>query len=101
MEEYKDAVELIDQSLKIYDPRGISGRARLIAMKAEAYYKLDTLDACITSAKEALTLAQAVGLHKIVARILKLHTELQQSRWKEEASVTQLGLMLSNSIETA
>ncbi len=92
--EYREAIELIDQSLKIYDPRGVSGRARLIAMKAEAYLKIGSLDACINNAKEALTLAQTVGLHKIVDRVMKLHAELQQSRWKEEASITQLGQML-------
>ena len=97
--EYKDAIELIDQSLQIYGPTGVSGRARLIAMKAEAQYQMGMLDACIVSAKEGLSLAQAVGLHKIVARILNLHTELHQSRWKEEAGVTQLGLMLSDTIE--
>ena len=43
LEEYSDAIELIDQGLKSYDPTGISGRARLIAMKAEAYYKMGTL----------------------------------------------------------
>jgi len=92
--EYREAIKLIDQSLKVYDPRGVSGRARLIAMKAEAYLKIGSLDACINNAKEALTLAQTVGLHKIVDRVMKLHAELQQSRWKEEASITQLGQML-------
>ena len=92
--EYRKAIELIDQSLKIYDPRGVSGRARLIAMKAEAYFKIGSLDASINNAKEALTLAQTVGLHKIVDRIIKLHAELQQSRWREEASISQLGHML-------
>lgn len=97
--EYKEAIELIDQSLRIYGPTGVSGRTRLIAMKAEAHYKMGTLDACIASATEAFTLAQAVGLKKIVARLLQLHAELQQSRWKEEGGVTQLGLMLSSTIE--
>jgi tetratricopeptide (TPR) repeat protein len=95
--EYKNAIELINQSLKSYDPRGVSGRARLVAMKAEAHFKMGSLDACIDSAKEALTLAQAVGLNKIVARVLKLHAELQQSQWKKEASIAQLGIMLSDS----
>jgi transcriptional regulator with XRE-family HTH domain len=94
LEEYKDAIESIDQSLKSYYPTGISGRARLIAMKAEAQYKMGTLDACVSSAQEALTLAQAVGSNKIVARVKSLHTDLQQSPWKEEDSIAQLGAML-------
>ena len=97
--EYEEAIESIEQGLKIYGPTGVSGRARLLAMKAEAHYKMGTLDACIASAAEALTLAQAVGLGKIIARIRQLHDELRQSRWKEEASVTQLGLLLSTTIE--
>jgi tetratricopeptide (TPR) repeat protein len=97
--EYEEAIESIEQSLKIYGPTGVSGRARLLAMKAEAHYKMGTLDACITNAAEALTLAQAVGLGKIIARIRHLHDELCQSRWKEETSVTQLGLLLSSTIE--
>lgn len=88
------AIELIDQGLKSYDPTGISGRARLIAMKAEAYYKMGTLDACVSNAKDALILAQAIGLSKIVARIKKLHTDLRQSPWKEESNIAQLEAML-------
>jgi tetratricopeptide (TPR) repeat protein len=94
LEEFKDAIEFIDQSLKSYDPTGISARARLIAMKAEAHYKMGTLDACVSNAKEALILAQAIGLSKIVARIKNLHTDLRQSPWKEESSVVQLEAML-------
>jgi transcriptional regulator with XRE-family HTH domain len=94
LEEYKDAIESIDLSLKSYYPTGISGRARLVAMKAEAQYKMGTLDACVCSAQEALTLAQAVGSDKIVARIKRLHADLQQSPWKEEGSIAQLGAML-------
>ena len=96
LKEYRMAIESIDQSLKNYDPTGVSGRARLIAMKAEAQYKMGVLDACLTSAQEALALAQAVGVSKIVARIKKLHAALEQSRWKEEDGVTQLGFMLTH-----
>ena len=92
--EYKSAVESIDQSLKSYDPTGISGRARLIAMKAEAHYEMGTLDACVSDAQEALILAQAIGSSKIVIRIKNLHTHLQQSPWKEDNSLVQLGTML-------
>jgi len=60
-------------------------------MRAEAYLKMGSLDACIDNAKEALILAQTVGLHKIVDRVMKLHAELQQSRWKEEASIIHSG----------
>ncbi|HEX6478750.1 MAG TPA: hypothetical protein VF043_07885 [Ktedonobacteraceae bacterium] len=92
--EYKDAIELIDQSLKNYDPTGISGRACLIAMKAEAHYKMGTLDAWVSNVKEALILAQAIGLSKIVARVRRLHTDLRQSPWKEESGIAQLEAML-------
>lgn len=94
LKNFKGAIELIDQSLKTYEPTGIKGRARLIALKAEAYYELDTLDACIESAEEALTLAQSVGSNKIIARIEKLHANLEQSRWKQENAVAQLKTIL-------
>jgi len=99
LKDFKGAIDLIDQSLKTYDPTGIKGRARLTALKAEAYYELDILDTCIESATEALTLAQSVGSNKIVARIEKLHANLEQSRWKQESTVAQLKTILYSTKE--
>jgi hypothetical protein len=92
--EYRDAIEILGQSIKSYHPTGISGRARLIAMKAEAYFRLDELEASIVSAKDALFLARSAGSSKIIDRIKKLHMELQQSTWKDESSIAQLGTLL-------
>ncbi|HEU5380508.1 MAG TPA: helix-turn-helix transcriptional regulator [Ktedonobacteraceae bacterium] len=94
LRDFKTAIDLINQSLKTYYPTGIKGRARLTALKAEAYYSLGVIDASILSAKEALTLAQSVGSNKIIVRIKNLYTELQQSKWKEENDVAHLGTML-------
>lgn len=92
--DFKIAIELIDQGLKTYHPTGISGRARLTALKAEAYFELGMPDSCVESAEEALTLAQSVGSNKVIARIEKLHADLKQSEWKEEQETTQLSTML-------
>jgi tetratricopeptide (TPR) repeat protein len=92
--EYRHSIEFLDQSIKSYSPTGISGRARLTAMKAEAYFKLDELEASVASAKEALFLAQSAGSSKIIDRIKKLHVELQRSIWKDESSIVQLGALL-------
>src|SRR5579875_1261141 len=49
------AIKLLDASLVIYDPALIRGRARLLAQKAEAYYRLGAIEACTASANETLT----------------------------------------------
>lgn len=88
------AIRLIDNALIKYDPTYLRGRARLIAQKAEAYVGMNYLDAGVSSAAEALTLAQAVGSSKTKARIANLHTFLLASRWKNEDTVKQLGVLL-------
>jgi tetratricopeptide (TPR) repeat protein len=98
--EYRNAIEFLDQSIKSYHPTGISGRARLVAMKAEAYFQLDELEASVASAKEALFLAQSAGSSKVIDRIKRLHMELQQSIWKDENSIAQLGALLYSPTKT-
>lgn len=90
------AIALIDRSLTKYDPTLVRGRARLIAQKAEAYYNLRLLDACVVTAEEALTLANSVGSSKTVSRVEKLHANLAQSPWRKEPSVARLGALLSS-----
>jgi tetratricopeptide (TPR) repeat protein len=89
------AVALIDKSLATYDPTQVRGRARLLAQKAEAYSRLGHLDACVATAEEALTLANAVGSAKTVARVERLHATLEGSRWRREPAVHRLGALLS------
>ena len=101
LEDYEQAVELIDESLRTYDLTLIRGRARLIAQKAEALYGSGLIDASVATAKEAWALAHSVGASKTIARVKMLHTTLQQSPWKKEDSIAQLGAMLySPSTET-
>ncbi len=97
LQDYAQAVHLISGSLETYDPRLVRGRARLVAQRAEAYYGLGELDACIQSAEEALTLAQSVSSNKTRSRIEKLQNDLCQSRWRKEESVARLGTMLRES----
>ncbi len=97
LQDFSQAVHLISSSLVIYDPRLVRGRARLVAQRAEAYYGLGVLDACIQDAQEALTLAQSVGSNKTRSRIEKLHADLCQSTWRKEESVARLGAMLRES----
>jgi transcriptional regulator with XRE-family HTH domain len=96
LKDYKGAIRLINNSLSTYDPTGIRGRARLIAQRAEAYYGIGILDACIESAKEALVLARSVESSKTIIRIDRLRIVLEQSPWKNEASVAQLGAILNH-----
>lgn len=69
-------------------------RARLLARKAEAYYRLGIIDACITTAEEALQLARSVGTSNTSARVSDLYTTLASSQWKRELSVARLGALL-------
>jgi hypothetical protein len=85
----------MDKSLTTYDPAFIRGRARLLSQKAEAYYGLGYIDETVTIAGEAITLARSIGANKTLARVRTLHTDLLQSPWRKERSITRLGAVLS------
>lgn len=93
--DYERAVELIDESLRTYDPALIRGRARLIAQKAEALYGDGLVDASVATAEEAWALATSVGANKTIARVKILHTTLLQSPWRKEQSVARFGAKLT------
>lgn len=92
---YDTAIALIDESLIKYNPTFVRGRARLIAQKAEAYYGKGLIDICSATAQESLLLAHSVGSNKTISRVQTLHTNLLLSHWKEEKSVTNLGMLLA------
>ncbi len=93
--DYQQAIRLLDASLTTYDPALIRGRARLLAQKAEAYYGLGAIEACITTAREAVTLGYSAGSSKTIARVRTLHNHLEQSSWRKEPGITHLGEMLA------
>jgi hypothetical protein len=93
--QYHDAIVLIDQSLKYYHPAYIRGRARLIAQKAEAFYRLKQIGECTAVAEEACILANAVGSRKTIERLQKLYLALAKSRWRKEMGVERLSALLA------
>ena len=95
LKDYARAVELIDESLRTYDPTLIRGRARLIAQKAEALCGDGWIDASAATAEEAWALATSVGANKTIARVKMLHITLLQSPWRKEQSVARLGAKLT------
>ncbi len=95
LHDYDRAAVLLDKSLRTYDPTMLRGRARLLAQQAEAYKGLRLLDASVSTAEEALTLARSVGSVKTIARIQSLQDELTQSQWRKEPSVARLGALLA------
>ena len=88
------AITLLDKSLEKYDHSYVRGRARLIAQKAEAYFALGLIDACCTTAQEALKLAYSSGSKKTLARIQTLCATLTQSKWSREPYVVHLNLLI-------
>lgn len=92
---FDTAVALIDDSLKTYNHAYLRGRARLTAQKAEAMYGLKQIRESIDVAEEALLLAQATGSSKTIWRVQNLHTFLTTSRWRKEAGVARLGMLLA------
>ncbi len=97
LHDYERALMLLDKSLTTYNPTLTPGRARLLARKAEAYYGLGIIDACTSTAEEALSLACSVGASNTLTRVKNLHASLSQSLWKKERSVARLGALLANS----
>lgn len=94
LREYQRAILLLDKSLKTYDTSLIRGYARLLTQKAEAFLGLGTIDACTSLAQEALLLARGAGSSKTTARVQALYNRLQQSHWRKESGVVQLGTAL-------
>ncbi|MBE3561253.1 MAG: helix-turn-helix transcriptional regulator [Ktedonobacteraceae bacterium] len=94
LQDYAQAINYFGESLKIYDPSLLRGKARLLAQKAEAYFGHGTLDACISYAEDALFLARTAGSSRTIARVQALHTRLTQSCWRKEQGVTRLGKTL-------
>ncbi|PRX40896.1 helix-turn-helix protein [Planifilum fimeticola] len=98
LHDYKQAIELIDNSLAGYDPALIRGRARLLTQKAEAYYGLGILDACVHNAQDAFMLARSAGSSKIMNKVKTLHTKLIQSKWRKDPNIADLGNVLTESL---
>jgi transcriptional regulator with XRE-family HTH domain len=94
LRDHHRAIVLIDESLKMYDSSLVRGYARLLIQKAEAFLGLGTIDACVHYAQEALSLARGVESSKTVARVQSLYNQLQQSHWRKEPGVIQLGKAL-------
>jgi hypothetical protein len=94
LREHQRAVTLIDESLKTYDTSLTRGYARLLVQKAEAFLGLGTIDACVHHVQEAFSLAKGAGSSKTIARVQALHSRLQQSHWRKEPGVIQLGIAL-------
>jgi tetratricopeptide (TPR) repeat protein len=95
LKDYHQALTFLDTGLAKYDPMLRRGRARLIAQKAEAYYGLELIEESIKTAIEALILAQTIGSQKTMNRVRDLHSLLEQSRYRKEKDVVQLGTMLA------
>jgi transcriptional regulator with XRE-family HTH domain len=94
--EYERAITSIEKSLQSYDPTLVRARARLLAQKAEALSKLRLLDACVETAREALTLARSVGSTKTIARVAQLHDTLNRANGGTPSPhVAYLGALLS------
>lgn len=96
LHEYKQAVDQLDSSLANYDPTLIRGRARLLIQKAEAYYRIGILDACVSNAQEAFTLARSIGSRKIISEVKTLHRNLNQSKWRKDRVVANLSDVLAD-----
>lgn len=91
---YKQAIELIDKSLINYDPTLVRGRARLLAQKAEAYFKLGIIDACVLNLKEAYTLARSSGSSKVINKVKALYNNLTQSKWRKDWYVAEINHLI-------
>lgn len=93
--DHNRALALTDKRLATYDPTLVRGRAKLMAQKAEIYFKLGEIDDCIFTAKEALSLARSVGSDKRIAQVRNLHATLATSRWRNMRGVAGLGALLA------
>ncbi len=92
---YSNAIDLLNKGLKSYDPSLLRGRARLVAQKAEAYFGLGLVKESTTAAKEAYEIAYPIGSQKTISRIKSLYMLLEDSPYRKEKSVAQLGMVLA------
>lgn len=95
LKDYASALDLLERGLSNYDSSLLRGRARLIAQKAEACYGAGDIDESVERAKEAFSIANTIGSQKTLARIKSLYTVLDQSPYRKESSVIQLGTLLA------
>jgi tetratricopeptide (TPR) repeat protein len=96
LQDYDRAVRLFDKSLKTYPPTRVPAKAGLIVRQAEAYYGRGTVDYCADAAKEAFSLAVAVGKKNILVRVKQLHTKLLHDGWVRERGTVELGMMIAD-----
>ena len=94
LQNFEQAIEYIDTSLIHYDPAFIRGRARLYIQKAEAYFKLGQLDACVQNVRDSYRMAQSAGSNQIMDKAKRLYHHLIQSQWGKERKVAELGNFL-------
>ncbi len=95
LQDYDRAINLIDKGLVYVKPTFIPTRARLTIQKAEAYFGLGEIDFCLMHAEESFTMARSTGSNKTISRVKHLHTDLAQSKWKNERGVSRLGALLA------
>jgi len=95
LQDYQGAFTMLERSLTTYDPALIRVRARLITQKAEVYYGLGEVGACVMNAEETLTLARAVSGSKTIAKVKNLYATLTQYHWRKEQSIARLSELLS------
>jgi tetratricopeptide (TPR) repeat protein len=94
LQDYDRALRLLAKSLKTYPPTRVPAKASRISYQAEAYYGQGAIDYCADSAKEAFTLAAAVGATNSLVRVKQLHTKLLHGRWARERGTVELGMMI-------
>jgi tetratricopeptide (TPR) repeat protein len=94
LQEHQRAIQLFDESLTTYDRSLLRAYARILIQKAEAFFGLGTIDACVQYAQEALSYLKDTGAHKTMASVQSLSGRLQHSPWRKEPGVIALALAL-------
>ena len=95
LHDYGRAIPLLDKGLMTYDPTSIPSHARFWSRKAEACYGARKIDESIEAAQKAFDLAHSVGATHVIERVQKLHTTLDQSRWRNEKGMRSLAASLA------
>lgn len=95
LKDYWQALPLLNKGLHQYNPTLLRGRTRLISQKAEAYYGLGFIHESTATAKEAFEIAQPIGSQKTISRVKDLYALLEQSSYRKESCVVQLGTILA------
>jgi tetratricopeptide (TPR) repeat protein len=96
LQDYDRAVRLFDKSLKTYPPTRVPAKAGLIVCQAETYYGQGAVDYSADAAKEAFSLAVAVGKKNILVRVKQLHTRLLRDGRARERGTIELGMMIAD-----